>query len=411
MATLYVGGRVFDGEKVIDGHAVLEEGGKVKKIASAGEFAGFAGTKVDTAGGTLIPGIIDCHVHSLSGAEGNPGAVSDRMTPAQLTVRGMEFMRNTLEGGITAVRDCGGRDYIEFAIRDAYNASRFLGPTMRCAGRMICMTGGHGNRTGRIADGVDEVVKAVREQIHAGSDLVKIMATGGVMTPGVNPEDAHYSPEELKAGITEAHRFHKCCASHAQGALGILNAVRGGIDSIEHGIFMDEECCREMLERGVWLVPTLAAVKNILAGYDGGDRSIPDYVIEKARRVFDRHIAATKMYYKAGGRIAMGTDAGTPHNRHGENARELEYMCEIGISTRDSLFIATASAADLMRLGDQGRIKEGNSADFVVCDGDPLVDIKKAARKENHRLVVKRGQFAKDNRAAFMAPAQRVAAE
>jgi len=411
MATLYVGGRVFDGEKVIDGQAVLEEGGKVKKIASVGEFAGFAGTKVDTAGGTLMPGIIDCHVHSLSGAEGNPGAVSDRMSPAQLTVRGMEFMRNTLEGGVTAVRDCGGRDYIEFAIRDAYNAGRFLGPTMRCAGRMICMTGGHGNRTGRIADGVDEVVKAVREQIHAGSDLVKIMATGGVMTAGVNPEDAHYSPEEMKAGITEAHRFHKCCASHAQGALGILNAVRGGIDSIEHGIFMDEECCREMLDRGVWLVPTLAAVKNILAGYDGGDRSIPDYVIEKARRVFDRHIEATKMYYKAGGRIAMGTDAGTPHNRHGENARELEFMCDIGISTRDSLFFATASAADLMRLGDQGRIKEGNSADFVVCDGDPLVDIKKAARKENHRMVVKRGKFAKDNRAAFVAPAQRVAAE
>jgi imidazolonepropionase-like amidohydrolase len=117
------------------------------------------------------------------------------------------------------------------------------------------------------------------------------------------------------------------------------------------------------------------------------------------------------MYYKAGGKIAMGTDAGTPHNKHGENARELEFMCEIGISTRDSLFFSTASGADLMRLSDQGRIKEGNSADFVVCDGDPLADIKRAARKENHRMVVKRGQVAKDNRAAFVRPAQRVAAE
>ena len=287
-------------------------------------------------------------------------SVQDRLSPAQLTVRGMEFMRATLEGGITAVRDCGGKDYIEFAIRDAYNQGRFLGPTMRCAGRMICMTGGHGNRTGRVADGIDEVVKAVREQVHAGSDLVKIMATGGVMTAGVNPEDAHYSPEEMKAGISEAHRFHKCCASHAQGALGILNAVRGGIDSIEHGIFLTDECVKEMKERGVWLVPTLAAVKNILKGYDDGDRSIPDYVIEKSRRVFDRHIASIKMYYKAGGRIAMGTDAGTPHNRHGENARELEFMCEIGVSTRNSLFFSTASAADLMRLSDQGRIREGN---------------------------------------------------
>jgi imidazolonepropionase-like amidohydrolase len=127
--------------------------------------------------------------------------------------------------------------------------------------------------------------------------------------------------------------------------------------------------------------------------------------------VFDRHIASIKMYYKAGGRIAMGTDAGTPHNRHGENARVLEYMCEIGISTRDSLFFSTASAADLMRLADQGRIKDGNSADFVLCDGDVLADIKRAARKENHRLVVKRGLVAKDNRAAFVRHATRVAAE
>jgi imidazolonepropionase-like amidohydrolase len=155
----------------------------------------------------------------------------------------------------------------------------------------------------------------------------------------------------------------------------------------------------------------LAAVKNILKGYDEGDRSIPDYVIDKSRRVFDRHIAATKMYYSAGGRIAMGTDAGTPHNRHGENARELEFMCDIGISSRDSLFFATASAADLMRLADHGRIQEGNVADFVVCDGDALADIKRAARKENHRMVVKRGIVARDNRGAFSQEAARVAAE
>ena len=158
MATLYAGGRVFDGEKVLDGHAVLEEDGRVKRVASAAEFAGFSGDKVDTAGGTLIPGIIDCHVHSLSGAEGNPGAVQDRMSAAQIAVRGMELMRSTLEGGVTAVRDCGGKDYIEFALRDAFNSGRFLGPTMRCAGRMICMTGGHGNRTGRVADGIDELL-------------------------------------------------------------------------------------------------------------------------------------------------------------------------------------------------------------------------------------------------------------
>src|SRR5262249_423823 len=388
MATLYAGGRLFDGEKVVDGQGVLEEGGKIKRVAPVGEFTGFAGERVDTSGGTLIPGLIDCHVHSLSGAEGNPGAAQDRLSAAQLPVRAIHLIRPPLQPPTTPLPHPRGTHCIEFGLRDPFHAGRFLGPTMRCAGRMICMTGGHGNRTGRVADGADEVVKAVREQIHAGSDLIKIMATGGVMTPGVNPEDAHYSAEEMKAGISEAHRFHKCCARQAQGALGILKEVRGGIDSMEHGIFMTDECIKEMKERGVWLVPTLAAVKNILKGYDDGDRSIPDYVIEKARRVFDRHIASIKMYYKAGGKIAMGTDAGTPHNKHGENAKELEFMCEIGISTRDSLFFSTASAADLMRIG-EGRIKEGNPADFVLCDGDPLADIKRAARKENHRLVVK----------------------
>src|SRR5258708_20320699 len=140
MATLYVGGRLFDGEKVLDGQAVLEEGGKVKRVGPAGEFAGFAGDKVDTAQGTLIPGIIDCHVHSLSGAEGNPGAAQDRLSAAQIAVRGMEFMRSTLEGGVTAVRDCGGKDYIEFALRDAFNAGRFLGPTIRSSGPTSCPT-------------------------------------------------------------------------------------------------------------------------------------------------------------------------------------------------------------------------------------------------------------------------------
>jgi imidazolonepropionase-like amidohydrolase len=410
MATLYTGGKIFDGEKAIEGHAVLEDDGRVKRVAPAGEFVSFAGPRVDTSGGTLLPGLIDCHVHSLSGAEGNPGLAQDRMNTAQIAVRGMELMRATLDGGITAVRDCGGKDYIEFAIRDAVNAGRFLGPTMRCAGRMICMTGGHGNRTGRVADGIDDVVRAVREQIHAGSDLVKIMATGGVMTPGVNPEDAHYTAGEIAAGIAEAIRFHKTTASHAQGSEGILNAVRGGVTSIEHGIFMTDECVLEMQSRGTWLVPTLAAVKNILRGADSGDASIPDYVIEKSRRVFGRHIESVKMYYAAGCKIAMGTDAGTPFNRHGENAMELEYMCEIGITPRDSLFFSTASGADLMRLADHGRIREGNVADFLVVNGDPLADITRAARKENHRLVVKRGIVARDNRAAA-ADALRVAAQ
>ena len=400
MTTLLAGGLVFNGEKSLAQHGVLVDGGNIKRVAPLGEFAGYVGNRIDTSGATALPGLIDCHIHSLSGAEGNPGLVMDKMTPGDIVMRGLLHMQQTLAGGITAVRDCGGKDYLEFSIRDACNRGQQLGPTMRAAGRMICMTGGHGNRTGRIADGVDEVVKAVREQIHAGSDLVKIMATGGVMTPGVNPEDAHYSAEEMAAGIKEGHRFNRHCASHAQGSEGILNAVRGGIDSIEHGIFMTDECIAEMLKRGTWLVPTLAAVKNILRGHDSGEPGIPDYVIDKSRRVFERHLQSIKMYYKAGGKIAMGTDAGTPFNRHGENAMELEFMADIGMKAHDVLHAATASAADLMRMKDHGRLADGMMADILVVDGDPLADIKIAARKNHHRMVIKRGKLARDNRAA-----------
>ena len=305
-----------------------------------------------------------------------------------MVIKALERAQATLAGGITGLRDCGGKDFLEFAVRDAWNEGRFSGPSIRASGRVICMTGGHGNRMGRIADGIDDVIKAVREQIHAGSDLVKLMATGGVMTPGVNPEDAHYSAEEMAAGIAEGKRFHKRTAAHAQGAEGILNSVRGGIDSIEHGIFMTEQCVEAMLDHGTYLVPTLSAVRNILAMKGKG---VPDYAIEKSERVVERHKQSIKMFYDAGGHIAMGTDAGTPFNQHGENAQELAYMVDIGIPALDALKSATSIAAELVGLEGEGRIREGGHADFLIVDGDPLADIDKAAKRQHHRMVVKRG--------------------
>ncbi len=394
MSSLYAGGKIFDGEaQVLDDHGLLVEGETIARIAPLAEFEGYAGERIDTAGCTLLPGLIDCHVHLNYTASGDPRGAMDKMGPAQIVLTALENAQKSLRGGITGLRDCGGKDYLEFAVRDACNRGTFLGPTIRCAGRMICMTGGHGNYIGRVADGVDEVVKAVREQVHAGSDLIKIMATGGVMTPGVNPQDAHYSPEEMAAGIAEGHRFHRPCASHAQGREGIMNAVLGGIDSIEHGIFMDEVCVQAMLEHGTYLVPTLSAIKNILANAENG---VPDYVIRKARDVEAPHRRSIKMYYEAGGRIAMGTDAGTPYNKHGQNAWELAYMVEIGMKPIDALKAATATAADLNRLERQGRLAEGKLADLLLVEGDPTDDITMAADSANHRRVVKGGVVAKD---------------
>ncbi len=392
MAILFSGGLLFDGDgEILENHGVLVEGDRIARVAPVGEFEGFADQRVDTAGATTMPGVQDCHVHLVYDGAPDPSSAMDKLSDAEIVMRALANAQTNLRGGITSVRDCGGKDYLEFAVRDSLNRRIFQGPTICAAGRMICMTGGHGNRVGRIADGCDEVIKAVREQIHAGSDFVKIMATGGVMTPGVNPEDAHYSAEEMAAGIGEASRFHKHTASHAQGRDGILNAVRGGIDSIEHGIFMDDTCVEEMLTHGTFLVPTIAALRNILANADNG---IPAYAVEKAQRVSEDHRKSIKMFHKAGGKIAMGTDAGTPFNLHGENALELEYMVEMGLSPSEALIAGTSNAADLVREAERGRIKEGAFADLLLVDGNPTQDITMAARKANHRAVIKNGELA-----------------
>ncbi|GAB1576733.1 amidohydrolase family protein [Bordetella petrii] len=386
---LFTGGNIFDGRgALLPGHAVLVEGGRVARVAPAGQFEGYAGRRVDTSGMTLMPGLADCHVHLVFTGSADPHAQMSRQGPAQITLTALENAQAALHGGITAVRDCGGKDYLEFGVRDAIARGTFPGPTIKAAGRMICMTGGHGNRTGRVADGCDEVVKAVREQVHAGCDLVKIMATGGVMTPGVNPMDAHYSFDEMRAGVHEAKRFSKSTASHAQGTEGILNAVRAGIDSIEHGIFMDEQCLREMLESQTYLVPTIAALRNIL---DNADRGIPSYVVDKARAVEQRHRESFQMYYRAGGRIAMGTDAGTPFNRHGRNAEELAYMVEFGMTPSDALVAGTSRAHDLMGLADRGFVAAGAVADLLLVRGDPTQDIGRAADAQHHVAVFKQG--------------------
>jgi len=392
MRNLFRGGKVFDGSSsAADGLGVLVEEGRITAIDAVGQFEGFDGDVVDTTAGTLLPGLIDCHVHLCLGGDRDPRAARANMGPAELVMAELKRAQDTLAGGITAVRDCGGKDHLEFAVRDACNSGEQLGPTIRAAGQMICMTGGHGNVIARVADGPDDVVKAVREQIHAGSDFLKLMATGGVLTPGVDPEDAHFTYEELEAGISEAHRFHRHTASHAQGTAGILNATRAGVDSIEHGIFMTDECVEEMVSRGTFLVPTLSAGHRIEQD-DDLVASLPDYVQAKVARIRGRGAKSLKMFYDAGGKVAMGTDAGVPYCRHGDNAIELELMVNAGLSPTDSLIAATSNAADLVGLDDAGRIAVDSAADLLVVDGDPTADITMVSRRDNHRAVYKGGK-------------------
>ncbi len=231
-------------------------------------------------------------------------------------------------------------------------------------------------------------MKAVREQIHAGADVIKLMATGGVCTEGVNPEDAHYTEEELRAGVEEGARFNKSSATHAQGTSGILNAVRAGISSVEHGIYLTEECVEEMLKNNTFLVPTLSALFGIITNKDKG---IPEHIVEKTLRAFDRHKESIQMFYRAGGKMAMGTDAGTPFNLHGENAQELRWLVDIGVSPTDALSMATGNGAELLGLEDRGNIVEDYVADLLIVNGDPREDINTVANKSNHRMVVRDG--------------------
>ncbi|MBE0546190.1 MAG: amidohydrolase family protein [Rubrivivax sp.] len=387
---LFHNGAIFDGNALLPAEwALLVDGDRIAALGPLAGFEGYAGPRTDISGQTLLPGLIDCHAHlTLSGDLDGFGGALTRFSRAGLTLRALENAQACLRGGITALRDCGGVDHVEIAVRDACNSGRLLGPTLRVAGRCICMTGGTNAAVARVADGPTDIVKAVREQVHAGCDCIKLMATGGVLSPGTDVDDAQYTQAELEAGVAEARRFGKPVATHAIGAAGILNAARAGVDSIEHGVFLTDESLREMLARQVFLVPTLAAITHICANLDQGFSA---EVVAKANKVALASRRSVRRYHEAGGRIAMGADTGTPFNPHGSNARELQYLVEAGMAAVDALQSATANAADLLRLPTRGRLKDGFMADLLLVDGDPTRDISRVAERSHHRGVFKGG--------------------
>jgi imidazolonepropionase-like amidohydrolase len=256
------------------------------------------------------------------------------------------------------------------------------------------MCGGTNHPVARIADGAHEVRLAVREQVRAGSDFVKLMATGAVLTPGTDVDDVQYTGAELCAGIEEAARLGKSAAVHAIGATGVLNAVRAGARSIEHGVFLTDQAIEEMLARGTWVVPTLGAVSRLLEHRD----ALPPAVADKAQRVSAIHRDSIGRFHRAGGRVALGGDTGTPFNPHGDNARELREMVRTGLSAQDALVAATSSAADLMKLPTRGRLRAGFEADLLVVSGNPLDDIEQVADPGRHVAVCKGGEFVQRER-------------
>lgn len=339
---------------------------------------------------TLLPGLIDCHVHFA--ISGGPDWLSEAREPyATACWRAANHARDTLKAGFTMVRTLGGRDGADPAMREAQRSGLIEGPRMVATNLVVCMTGGHAAWIGRQADGPDEVRKAVREQIAAGADCVKFIATGGVMTPNVDPGAQQLSIEELTAGVEEAHKAGIRTAAHAHGPDGIKAAVLAGIDSIEHGSFMPESIMDLMIDRGTFYSATLCSAAGF---FDAPNGTVADWAIAKATRMRAALHETVKRAYAKGVRLVLGTDAGTPFNHHGDNARELEIMVSLGIDPLDALRAGTRNSAELLGKLDQlGTIEPGKVADLVLCGTDVVANIGRLRAPETIRAVVQGGRI------------------
>ena len=396
METVLANGTVFVGNgQILEGGTVLVQGERISKVSKGNVAIPKGARKIDLDGRFLLPGFIDCHVHLCLDGSPDPLATLSGESIPMNTLKAAQFAEQTLMAGVTSVRDMGGREEIDLVLRDAIRSGQVSGPRMLVSRQLICMTGGHGWPMGREADGPDEVRKAAREQIKRGADIIKLMATGGVLTPGVEPGAAQLTEEELRAGIEEAHKAGRKTATHAMGSEGILNALHAGIDSIEHGVYLNDEIVSWMVKRGVFLVPTIAALHHILV--KGLEAGIPAYAVEKTERVKPHHLNSIRMAREAGVKIAMGTDAGTPFNMHGENTMELKLFVDQGFSPEEAIQAGTRIAAEVLGMEDElGTIEEGKQADLIVVDGNPLEDINLLLKAERIPLVMQGGNLVKE---------------
>jgi imidazolonepropionase-like amidohydrolase len=385
-------GRLLDvvtGELRAD-RAVVVEDHRIAAVVAAADAPAEGPVFVDLPGRTLLPGLIDCHAHLIGEPDDGRGYIELlARTGAQEALSGVRNARDTLRAGFTTVRDVGTfRAFVDVALRDAIDAGWVTGPRMRVAGAFVTCSGGGGDITGLapdvdavvpyelrvgVVDSVDDVRRAVRRILHGGADLVKLIATGAVMTPGGVPGAPELTEEQIRAAVEEASLSGADVAAHAHGAEGIKRAVRGGVRSIEHGSLMDDEAIQMMADAGTFLVADVYNGDYITeVGREQGWRAD---VLRKTEETTQTQREGFAKCLAAGVRIAYGTDSGI--YPHGLNARQFAYQVRCGQPPLEAIQSATLQAAELIRWDDRvGRIEPGYFADVVAVDGNPLQDIR-----------------------------------
>ena len=372
--------RLLDGDGARTGDLRLDG----DHIDAAGDLSPRGDERVVSLDGrTVTPGLVDAHVHfSLSGEVSIDEVVG--LSDAELALVEARNARRTLEAGVTGVRAMGARD-VDVDLKRAVETGAVPGPRMVANCRSITVTGGHGHHLGREIDGAADARKAVREQVKRGAEFVKFMTTGGVTTPGTSPDEVVLTDDELDALVDEAHRRGVHAATHAHGAAGVKAAVMAGVDTVEHGTFLDDEAVEMLVDGDVTLVPTLAAPYHIVRNTDAATAE----AARKTDHVYERHLDSFRRAAEAGATIAGGTDAGTPFNFHGDNAAEVAFMARRGLSPLEALRAMTETAAETVGLDGSGTLDPGTYADLLVFEDDPLEDL---SRLTDPAAVLKGGE-------------------
>jgi len=385
--------------KMLSDQIIVIEDGKIVRVEAAGETkASATAVRIELPNATLLPGLIDAHTHLTM--DPTFGYEELGISIPREALIGAKNARITLQAGFTTVRNVGADGFTDVALRDAINAGDVPGPRMLVSGPLLGITGGHCDNNllpyqyhavgDGVADGIAEVQHKVRENIKYGADLIKICATGGVLSKGDDPQASQYTLEELKAIVADAHRLGRKVAAHAHGAQGILWASEAGVDSIEHGSYIDDAGIAEMKKNGTYLVPTLYLsdwfMENATAMH------VPDFYLAKAKAVMPAARKNIAHAFSSGVKVAFGTDAAV--YPHGLNAHEFAVMVKLGLTPLQAIQAATINAADLLGWpGRVGSLEPGAWADIIAVEGDPLKDV---TTLERVKFVMKGGEVVRN---------------